>query len=187
MKGSTLHRAGLTREKMGVLANLTQAENKSTRFQLAQYYKASKSEELNMLWNDAQRGIQRVRNAARASVQKSPAAYLLIGFIAGVLFMGFVILLVSLFSISPRTSELNSKTSKIEVIKENETTEVDTPIAEQKYIVKKGDTLNGIAYRFYGKYSESKINEIQRINNIKNPAALSINQELIIPISQDEL
>ena len=57
--------------------------------------------------------------------------------------------------------------------------------AEQKYIVKQGDTLNGIAYRFYGKYSEEKINEIQRVNNIKNPAALSIGQELIIPVSQE--
>ena len=28
MKGSTLHRSGLTREKMGVLANLTQADRK---------------------------------------------------------------------------------------------------------------------------------------------------------------
>ena len=63
--------------------------------------------------------------------------------------------------------------------------DISNIISQEKYIVKKGDTLNGIAYRFYGKYSESKILEIQRINNIKNPAALSIGQELIIPVSRE--
>ena len=40
MKGSTLHRSGLTREKMGVLASLSQTDKKHTpRAQLNQYYK----------------------------------------------------------------------------------------------------------------------------------------------------
>ena len=61
----------------------------------------------------------------------------------------------------------------------------ENTVTEEKYVVKKGDTLNGIAYRFYGKYDEAKILEIQRINHIVNPAAISIGQELIIPVSQD--
>jgi len=57
--------------------------------------------------------------------------------------------------------------------------------SEEKYIVKKGDTLNGIAYRFYGKYNEAKILEIQRINGITNPTSIRIGQELIIPVTQE--
>ena len=66
---------------------------------------------------------------------------------------------------------------------------VDAPsepvVTNEKYIVKKGDTLNGIAYRFYGKYDEAKILEMQRINNITNPAAIRIGQEIIVPVSQE--
>lgn len=185
MKGSTLHRSGLTRENMGVLASLAQPEKKSTRAQLTQYYKATKSKELDLLWNGTHKSMQKVRNVAKTTTQKSPIVYLTIGFVAGVLFMSLITLMVSIFSMSPRGNELNSRTPKVELISETATNEAATATSEQKYIVKKGDTLNGIAYRFYGKYSEEKINEIQKVNNIKNPAAISIGQELIIPISQD--
>ena len=53
-----------------------------------------------------------------------------------------------------------------------------------KNILLKGDTINGIAYRFYGKYNEAKIQEILRINNITNPNSMKIGQELIIPVSR---
>ena len=97
MKGSTLHRSGLTREKMGVLANLTQADRKqSTRAQLNQYYKAAKAQELDILWGSVQKGIQKVHNVTKNTQQKSPAAYLTIGFIAGVLFMCCIFLIVSI-------------------------------------------------------------------------------------------
>ncbi len=187
MKGSTLHRSGLTKEKMGVLASLAKPERKSTRAQLTQYYKAAKSRELDLLWGGAQKGMQKVRNVAKLSSQRSPIVYLSMGFVAGVLFMSLITLMVSVFSMSTRDKELAPKASKVEVISETTAaaSEAAPTTAEQKYIVKQGDTLNGIAYRFYGKYSEEKINEIQRVNNIKNPAALSIGQELIIPVSQE--
>ena len=62
---------------------------------------------------------------------------------------------------------------------------LDVVVSNEKYVIKKGDTLNGIAFRFYGKYDEAKILEIQRINGIINPAAIKIGQELIIPVSQE--
>ncbi len=185
MKGSTLHRSGLTRENMGVLASLAQPEKKNTRAQLTQYYKAAKAKELDLLWGGTHKTMQKVRSVAKAPIKKSPVVYMAIGFVAGVLFMSIITLMVSIFSMSPRTSVVNSRTPKVEVITETAAKEVAAASTEQKYIVKQGDTLNGIAYRFYGKYSEEKINEIQKVNNIKNPAAIRIGQELIIPVSQE--
>ena len=187
MKGSTLHRSGLTREKMGVLANLSQIDNKkqTTKAQLNQYYRAAKAQELDLLWGNVQKGIQKVHNATKSTRQKSPAVYLTIGFIAGVLFMCFITLIVSIFSMNPKVdAEINAK-SNVAVIGSNAPQDtIDSIISQEKYVIKKGDTLNGIAYRFYGKYDESKILEIQRINNITNPAAIRIGQEILVPVSQ---
>ena len=188
MKGSTLHRSGLTREKMGVLASLSNADKKqNTRAQLNQYYKAAKAQELDILWGNVQKGIQKVHSATKVSQQKSPAVYLTIGFIAGVLFMSCIFLIVSICTISSRNAnKFNVKTNAAVI---GEVTNMDSIIepivSQEKYIVKKGDTLNGIAYRFYGRYDENKILEIQRINNIINPAAIRIGQELMIPVSKD--
>ena len=54
--------------------------------------------------------------------------------------------------------------------------------SEEKYEIKSGDTLDKIAYRFYGKYDVEKIEAIQKINNITNPSALQIGQVIIIPV-----
>lgn len=187
MKGSTLHRSGLTREKMGVLASFTQNDTRrqNTRAQLNQYYRATKAQELDLLWGNVQKGIQKVHNVTKTTQQKSPAVYLLIGFITGVLFMSCIILIVSLFSMSPKVhSDINNG---VAVIGEESSigSKLEPVITQEKYVVKGGDTLNGIAYKFYGKYDEGKIIEIQRINNIVNPATIRIGQELLIPVSQE--
>lgn len=187
MKGSTLHRSGLTREKMGVLASLTNADKKqATRAQLNQYYKTAKAREIDLLWGSIQKGMQKVHNVARSPQQKAPAVYLIAGFIAGVLFMSCIFIIVSIAALSPKIDAVKDNASNVAVIGDagTSTTTAEKVTTEEKYIVKKGDTLNGIAYRFYGKYDEAKINEIQRINNISNPAALSIGQELIIPVTR---
>ena len=56
-------------------------------------------------------------------------------------------------------------------------------LAEEKYTIKAGDTLDKIALRFYGKYDSKKIEQIQKINNITNPAAIQIGQVIIIPLA----
>lgn len=187
MKGSTLHRSGLTREKMGVLANLTQIDKKaSAKNQLNQYYKSAKSKELDILWGGVQKGMQKVHNATKNNTQKSPIAYLAIGFVAGVLFMCCVTFIISIFSMTPKAEPIEDVKTNVAVIGTDTVSET-TPEAvstTEKYIVKQGDTLNGIAYRFYGKYDEEKILEIQRINNITNPQAIKIGQELQIPVSR---
>ena len=189
MRGSTLHRSGLTREKMGVLANISQADNKkqTTKAQLGQYYRATKAQELDLLWGNVQKGIQKVHNVTKSTKQKSPITYLTIGFIAGVLFMCLITLIVSIVSMRPKTSsEINVTKSNVAVIGSDSLLDdsLDAIVSREKYVVKKGDTLNGIAYRFYGKYDEAKILEIQRINNISNPASIKIGQEILVPVSQ---
>jgi LysM repeat protein len=87
----------------------------------------------------------------------------------------------------PKTkSEIDTIKSNVTVIGSDSILDSvnDVVVSREKYVVKKGDTLNGIAYRFYGKYDESKILEIQRINNITNPAAIRIGQEILVPVSQ---
>ena len=190
MKGSTLHRSSLTRERMGVLANISQIDNKkpSTKSQLNQYYRAAKSQELDLLWGNVQKGIQKVHNVTKVTKQKSPAVYLTIGFVAGVLFMCLITLIVSIFAMHPKTtSEIDTVKSNVAVIGSDSLLDGvgDVVVSQEKYVVKKGDTLNGIAYRFYGKYDEAKILEIQRINNIANPAAIKIGQEILVPVSQE--
>ena len=188
MKGSTLHRSSLTREKMGVLANLSQTDIKkqTAKTQLNQYYRATKAQELDLLWGSVQKGIQKVHSATKATKQKSPGVYFTAGFIAGALFMCIITLIVSLVSINPKTSS-KIETSNVTVIGEDSVIEGinEAIVSKEKYVVKKGDTLNGIAYRFYGKYDEAKILEIQRINNIINPAAIRIGQEILVPVSQE--
>ncbi len=190
MKGSTLHRSGLTREKMGILAGLSQGENKkqTTRAQLNQYYRTAKAQELDLLWGGVQKGIQKVHSVAKGTQQKSPAVYLIIGFIAGVLFMSCITLIVSISSMTPRAiQQQNDAKANVALIGDDSPGESanEPVVVQEKYVVKKGDTLNGIAYRFYGKYDEAKILELQRVNNIVNPAAIRIGQELIVPVSQE--
>lgn len=186
MRGSTLHRSGLTREKMGVLATFTQnLKKQSAKTQLNQYYKAQKAQEIDLLWNGVQKGIQKVHTATKSVSQKSPIVYLAIGFIAGVVFMSCITLIVSISAMTPKSvSNIEEKTQQVAVIGDEANGSEAAVTTREKYVVKSGDTLNGIAYRFYGKYNEAKIQEIQRINEISNPAALRVGQELIIPVER---
>ena len=187
MKGSTLHRSGLIREKMGLLASLTHTDKKqATRAQLNQYYKTAKAQELDLLWGGVQRGIQKVHSATKGTIHKSPAAYLTIGFVAGVVFMCCIFLIVSISTVAPKIATGSPEAKNVAVIgTEAPVAKAEPVVTNEKYIIKKGDTINGIAYRFYGKYDEAKIQEIMRINEITNPNSMKIGQELLIPVSQE--
>ena len=58
-----------------------------------------------------------------------------------------------------------------------------TPVANEQYVVKAGDTLESIVIRFYGSFDMSRVNAIQDVNKMANPNALSIGQKLIIPMN----
>ena len=87
---------------------------------------------------------------------------------------------------TPKTEPIEDTKTNVAVIGTDTVSETTPEVVStnEKYVVKQGDTLNGIAYRFYGKYDEEKILEIQRINNITNPQAIRIGQELQIPVSR---
>jgi LysM repeat protein len=48
------------------------------------------------------------------------------------------------------------------------------------YTVKSGDTLGGIAHKFYGSYSPDYVARLKKANNLKGDA-LTLDQELVIP------
>jgi LysM repeat protein len=54
-----------------------------------------------------------------------------------------------------------------------------SPATEQRYTIKRGDTLAQIAVRFYG--DAKRYIDIARVNNITNPGAIRIGQVLRIP------
>lgn len=58
----------------------------------------------------------------------------------------------------------------------------DEYVNVQTYTVKSGDTLEGIAYRFYGMGGPIRVARIQEANNMKSPDHLQIGQQLIIPV-----
>jgi LysM repeat protein len=51
----------------------------------------------------------------------------------------------------------------------------------QHYAVKSGDTLEKIAHKFYGSGTPDMVEKITRANNMKNPNALKLDQDLVIP------
>ena len=182
MKSSTLHRAGLSRENMSVLENCATLD--SDRSEYSRYVRSPKTPELDMLWRSVGRSTD-----IRTAKQKAPGVYLTIGFIAGALFMGIISLIASFANLTShsRVEEFSalpsSKTSVAIIGAETENASANASvIAEEKYTVRSGDTLDAIAYRFYGQYDAQKIEKIQEINHIANPQALQIGQVLIIPV-----
>ncbi len=53
----------------------------------------------------------------------------------------------------------------------------------KKYTIQSGDTLGGIAQKFYGK--ASKYTEIAEANGISNPNAIRVGQEIVLPGLED--
>ena len=52
----------------------------------------------------------------------------------------------------------------------------------ENYVVKEGDSMSSIVFRFYGKYDPAKVEKIRQVNNLTNAHKLSIDQKLIIPL-----
>ncbi len=183
MKSSTLHRAGLTRENMSALESSRSFD--LDRNEYSRYVKPSKAPELDVLW----RSVGKTSADARTVKQKAPGVYLAIGFICGALFMGLISLIAgfSNFLGNHRTEEIvvqQAAKPNVAVIGADAQSASETSVAvsEEKYEVKSGDTLDKIAYRFYGKYDTQKIDEIQKLNNITDPSSLQIGQVILIPV-----
>lgn len=185
MKSSTLHRAGLSRENMSALESSRSLDLDKSEY--SRYLKPSpaKTSELDVLW----RSVGKTNNDTRVTKQKAPGVYLLIGFICGAVFMSIIFAIAGLSSIASnqKTEEIivqQAPKANVAVIgpdSEPASAAVSVP-TEEKYEVKSGDTIDGIVYRFYGKYDTKKIDEILKLNNIIDPSSLQIGQVILIPL-----
>lgn len=178
MKGSTLHRSGLTKERMSMLENMK--PNNLENNEVPQYQKAQGSE-LDILYKN----VEKTFLNAKANINKTPAAYLLTGFISGVIFTLLIVGIVAISSHnSPKLeetydSEIPQKTESVDTTKSQGAS--NTVQAGETYVIKAGDTIDKISTKFYGRYDVQKIDEIMKVNNIKDPSRLQLGQTIIIP------
>lgn len=184
MKSSTLHRAGLSRENMSALESSRTVD--LDRNEYSRYIKPQRSSELDVLWRSVGKS-----NDSRTHKQKAPGVYLAVGFIAGALFIGLISLIAGFSNVASNVKSENNvnlppaaKANVAIIGADSEASAQAAVISEEKYEVKSGDTLDKIAFRFYGKYDVEKINEIQKLNNITNPSALQIGQVILIPVDK---
>lgn len=190
MKSSTLRRANLSKEKMQVLETLAkyrrQVIDTNNQAQYA-YKKPVKDKELDMLWNSFKQHNKQ---------DKSPTVYLITGFVAGILVTVIVTILIqmSMTSMNETAKDITTKVpeTKIEdtaitfIPADKETVSVGAVTtatsSNEKYTVQSGDTLEKIIIRFYGSYRSDYVQAIKDANGLRNPNALSIGQQLIIPL-----
>ena len=200
MKSSTLHRSGLTRERMAMLENMrvTGFDTKYDKLDL-QDYKSEQPQigsnihnphpkksvrnhpDLDVLYKSVEKTFHKTTSY---TLNKTPGTYLGIGFVVGFLTMLIISIIVAVASGSPKDSiENKAKATPIAVVASADKFQENPKPSEEKYVVKSGDTLDSIAVRFYGKYDNARINKIQEINNISNPASLQIGQVIVIPLN----
>ena len=183
MKGSTLRRSNLTKEKIAMLDSLARYNNsRNNRIPL------DKQEELDVLW-------QNFKVAPRT--EKSPIAFFTTGVFVGVILTLVAAILVSLVIGYSPLDDLNiNLTNPIPVTKvespkftlipadtkqDNNSTVSNT--LSKEYTVQSGDSLESIAIKFYGGFDEAKIKAIEEANKLANPNAIGIGQKLIIPMN----
>lgn len=184
MKGSTLRRSNITREKIAMLESLAKYNNEYRRSSSSA--PVDKQEELDVLW-------QNFKVASR--VDKSPIAFFTTGVFVGVIATLLLAIVVSLVVGYSPLEDINFsrtvKAPKVETAKftfvpaDNKQEVATTPALPQskEYTVQAGDSLESIAIRFYGGFDETKIKAIEEANKLANPNAIGIGQKLIIPMN----
>lgn len=181
MKSSTLYRSNLSRERMAVLEG-NKVKPRNFEKNLGEYVRPAREKELDVLWQNF-----KMSNLRR---EKTPAVYLMTGFIAGAL---CVLLLTGVFAFASRpANDLADSAVEKKIAKEEKTNVTIIPADNsanisqrtETYTIKSGDTLDKIVVRFYGKYDAAKIKEIQEVNNLASPHMLQIGQVLTIPIDE---
>ena len=185
MKGTTLRRSNITREKIQMMEALNRynREHHDEDF----YRNQSKSRELDALWQSF--GVKPQKN------EKAPQVYFVTGLIFGVIVTLLITTFISiLINISTPKEEpivqpartVSTDNGKFRFIPaDNSAKTTSAPVVlNEEYVVKEGDTLESIVIRFYGSFDMSKVSLIQEANKMANPNALSIGQKLIIPISK---
>jgi hypothetical protein len=181
MKSSTLRRSNITREKMAMLSAISDYNASRGR---SNSHLTDKQAELDMLW----------QNFKIATTDKSPKTYFSAGFLTGVVVSLIVATFISFFVgysplsnlkfSAPKVHKENVKFTFIPADKHVQQEEVQQP-TEKEYTVQAGDSLEDISMRFYGRFDDAKLKEIQVKNNLKDLNSIKIGQKLIIPMTQN--
>lgn len=182
MKSSTLHRQGISKERIAALEELLSDNSKPYDSSPGVYVRSDKDRELDILWQ----GFK-----INSKEERSPGIYLTIGFITGAICMFLMTTILNLGNPSKESfSDLNLWKKGNTEVKQKVTPVSITPstttqnpnVKTEKYAIAQGDTLEKVALRFYGTADPSKIEQIQTVNNMDDPNKLQIGQELLIPL-----
>ena len=179
MRTNTKRKSNMSNERVLALDELL--PNRSNQYDSSPgvYVRSDRDRELDVLWQGYR---------VNSKEEKSPMVYLCVGFIAGVVGM---LLMSAIFNFgNPSKDNLaeldlwekaNTKPAAVSV---TPSFDVNEPVVEStaEYKVRSGDTLEKIAYRFYGNGSPSKIDKIQIANNLRSPHNIRAGQKLVIPL-----
>ncbi len=198
MKSSTLYRSNLSREKIQQLEGFKSRNSRQANISYDEntpnvYVRPKKEKELDALLGNFNISTSR---------EKTPAVYLVSGFLVGAVCMFMMTAFVSFSSKEPVIDESytipmetkeskglfnfakKEKKSSITIIPADTAVVETAPIMQSEtYTVKSGDTLESIIIRFHGRFDASKVAEIAAANKMTNPNALQIGQKLIIPMN----
>lgn len=188
MKSSTLHKPNISKERIAALEELLQDKKISYDSSPGVYVRSENDQELDILWQ----GFK-----LNAKDERSPGVYLTIGFITGAICM-FLMTTILNFGTPAKDGFMdlnlwkqgNIKSEKVvnpqisvtpsESLNGVEGKGVNTKT--EKYVVESGDTLEAIAYKYYGSRNPEKIQLIQTANNMTSPDQIAIGQEINIPV-----
>ena len=83
--------------------------------------------------------------------------------------------------VSVPTEEETQTATKVQ----NETTTKDLNLQNaKKYVVKNGDTGEGIIKHYFGAYTPERAEKVMKANNLTSLDRINIGQELIIPVEE---
>lgn len=180
MRSNTARKRNVSNERVLALDELL--PNRSNQYDSSPgvYVRSDRDRELDILW-------QGYRVSSKE--EKSPMVYLCVGFVAGII---GVLIMSAMFNFGKPSQENiaeldlweKANTKPLAAVSVTPSSEEREPIVEStaEYRVRSGDTLEKIAYRFYGNGSPSKIDKIQVANNLRSPHHIRAGQKLVIPI-----
>lgn len=175
MQSSTIRRSNLSKEKIAVLEALSKYKNDTSDVTPKVYVRNNKEKELDLLWQNFK---------INQKNEKSPAVYLITGFVAGIVTAALLFALLGLamhHSATPAPVEkAKTQTENLNFVPAAATS--TTTSGTEVYTVQSGDTMESILTRFYGGYTQERAWAVMNANNMKNPNKLSIGQKLTIPM-----
>lgn len=180
MRNSTLHRSGLSKERIAALEELISDNSNPYDSSPGVYVRSDKDRELDILWQ----GFK-----VNGREERSPGVYLSIGFVTGAICMFLMTVILNFGNTSHESFiDLNIWKKMPKIAKSTPVSVAPaTPSAQpsmETYTIQSGDTLEKVAIRYYGSSSPEKIMKIQQANKLDNPNKISIGQKLNVPVEK---